>query len=85
MTATPQIFAQTSSAHTESRSSLRSGPGTLAEALRHAVQDVRPHIGARSCEALAAELEARLTVHWGPDHGITAAEMLATARDITTA
>jgi hypothetical protein len=57
----------------------------LLKALGQAVNDTRAGVHAMTVETLAAELDKHLCAHWGPDHGITTVEMLATARDLKQA
>ncbi|MHA7279628.1 hypothetical protein ACX80H_07730 [Arthrobacter sp. MDT2-2] len=59
-------------------------PQTMAGALVFAVRDVLPAAGRLDAKAIAVELDRGLRAYWGPDHGITTSEMLATARDIKT-
>ena len=59
-------------------------PRTMAGALVFAVRDVLPAAGRLDAKAIAVELDKGLRAYWGPDHGITTSEMLATARDIKT-
>jgi hypothetical protein len=59
-------------------------PQTMAGALVFAVRDVLPAAGRLDAKAIAVELDKGLRAYWGPDHGITTSEMLATARDIKT-
>ncbi len=54
----------------------------LMRALGQAVSDTRAGARTMTEEALAKELDKHLCDHWGPDHGITTVEMLATAHDI---
>ncbi|BBE23484.1 hypothetical protein MN0502_23670 [Arthrobacter sp. MN05-02] len=56
----------------------------MAGALVYAVRDVLPAAGTLDAKAIALELDKGLRTYWGPDHGITTSEMLATARDIKT-
>jgi hypothetical protein len=60
------------------------GPQTMAGALVFAVRDVLPSAGAMDAKTIAVELDRGLRAYWGPGHGITTSEMLATARDIKT-
>lgn len=53
----------------------------LAQAVQ-AVREVRPVAARTDIAAIASDLEARVCGHWGTDHGITATEMTATARDV---
>ncbi|WP_394250715.1 hypothetical protein [Arthrobacter pityocampae] len=55
---------------------------SVADALVLAVRDIRARIAGMDNAAVALELDRLLTHYWGPEHGITAHEMLATARDI---
>lgn len=59
-------------------------PQTLATALVFAVRDVLPTAGVMDPKTIAVELDKGLRTYWGPDHGITTTEILATARDIKT-
>lgn len=55
---------------------------SLLDALAQAVREVRPVAARTDIAAIASDLEARVCGHWGTDHGITATEMTATARDV---
>lgn len=55
---------------------------TLVDAVRKAVQDVIPAAGPLTDEQVSYELEKRIQEYWGADHGISQAELRATARDV---
>jgi hypothetical protein len=46
------------------------------------VRDVAPAAGLLTDEQISQELEKRINEYWGVDHGISQAELRATARDV---
>ncbi len=54
----------------------------LCDALAQAVRDIRPVAAALDTEALAVELDRRISAYWGPGHGISWTELANTARDV---
>jgi hypothetical protein len=55
---------------------------SLAEAIRSAVDDIRPTVAALDIETLGTEIEKRIPWYWGRDHNISHDEIMATARDL---
>ncbi len=57
---------------------------SLCGALTQAVRDLRPLAAGMDTQALAAELEHRISTYRGPGHGLSWTELTATARDVQT-
>lgn len=55
---------------------------SLLEALTRAVREVSPLAVCAGIDAITAELEVRICGYWRKDHGMTAAELIATAWDV---
>ncbi|WP_334684056.1 hypothetical protein [Arthrobacter sp. CAN_A6] len=55
---------------------------SLLEAVARAVREVAPLADQADLDSITSELEARICDYWGEYHGITCAEMIATARDV---
>lgn len=58
---------------------------SLCDAVARAVRETAPASGLLDQERVADDLEKRISAYWGPDHGISRTELLATARDAMTA
>jgi hypothetical protein len=56
--------------------------GSIAEAIKSAVDDIRPTVAALDLETLGTEIEKRILWYWGHDHDISHDEIMATARDL---
>lgn len=57
----------------------------MCDAVRLAVKDVAPAARLLDPDQVSGELEKRISDYWGPDHGISQAELHATARDVIEA
>lgn len=54
----------------------------LCHAIARAVREISPAVRALDAEAIGTEIRNRVCNYWGSDHGLTDAEIAATAQDV---
>lgn len=54
----------------------------LCHAVTRAVREILPRVRSLDIDAISSEIRSRVCTYWGPHHGMSDAEIQATARDV---